>query len=115
MHTHTHKNLLPATVCILRRRRVQVLGRWQRAVLQHVAALTSQQALADPVAELEARIAQNQVNYPEGTCKEVHCCVQDQACVSHPDGAWRPQKGARRGCRRFCAGPGPCVCPSLRS
>lgn len=43
----------------------QILGRWQRAVLQHVASLVSQQALRDPVAELETQIALNQISYPE--------------------------------------------------
>eukprot|EP00983_Pelagomonas_calceolata_P043463 1138912-Pelagomonas_calceolata.AAC.4 len=45
---------------------LQILGRWQRAVLQHVASLVSQQALRDPVAELETQIALNQISYPEG-------------------------------------------------
>lgn len=45
---------------------LQLLGRWQRAALQHVALLTSPQALRDPVMELERKIAFDQVVYPEG-------------------------------------------------
>lgn len=63
----------------------QILGVWQRAVLQRVSSLVSTQALRDPVAELETKIALNQIVYPDGglvyhVSSQVLASLCDRAC-----------------------------------
>ncbi|KAF5830256.1 hypothetical protein DUNSADRAFT_14813 [Dunaliella salina] len=60
---------------------LQILGRWQRAVLQHVASLVSHQALRDPVAELETQIALNQISYPEEIVAMQHALRSQHAML----------------------------------
>ena len=45
---------------------VQILGRWQRALLQRMCALVSSDVMEDPVANLEAAIARNEIEWPQG-------------------------------------------------
>ena len=78
--------------------RLQIIGRWQRALLQRLASLLSPHALRDPVMELETQIALNQIVYPEGVCiQRVYPEGVSRGCVS-------------RGCiQRVCVSRG-CVC-----